>query len=201
MSGKKHQIATLLFEENEDHATLVREALTASTEPNFDVTWAASRHEAQEYLDAERFDLVITDMFYKGKTLAPTLPEFINAAQGAPVVVISGAGDEAYAAAAMKAGCADYLVKNRKTLDDLPKRCAAMLKPASRHKDGRTKRPRAAGSGDLLGNLFQEIERIAQLAEPILGAAKDRAQKEISGLLDEAQRIRRKLGSSDPKDS
>ncbi|MCP3962039.1 MAG: EAL domain-containing protein [bacterium] len=75
---------------------------------DYDVTVARSADEARELLDRESFDIVLTD-YHLGDG---TGVEVLELEPGIPVIVITGAGDEETAVAAMRAGAYDYLIKD-----------------------------------------------------------------------------------------
>lgn len=74
----------------------------------YDYTIAGSLAEAKRVLETEKFDVIITDyMLGDGTGLA-----ILNYKTDAPVIMVTGEGDEAIAVKAMKAGAYDYLVKD-----------------------------------------------------------------------------------------
>lgn len=74
----------------------------------YDYTIAGSVSEAQQALDSEGFDIVITDHSLGDGTAF----EILKSAGNTPVIVVTGAGDEETAVKAWKAGAYDYLIKD-----------------------------------------------------------------------------------------
>lgn len=74
----------------------------------YDCTIAGSVSEAQQALDSDRFDIVITDHSLGDGTAF----EILKLAVNTPVIVVTGAGDEETAIKAWKAGAYDYLIKD-----------------------------------------------------------------------------------------
>lgn len=74
----------------------------------YDYTIAGSVSEAQQALDSEDFDIVITDHSLGDGTAF----EIIKSAGNTPVIIVTGAGDEETAVKAWKAGAYDYLIKD-----------------------------------------------------------------------------------------
>lgn len=74
----------------------------------YDCTIAGSVSEAQQALNSDRFDIVITDHSLGDGTAF----EILKLAGNTPVIVVTGAGDEETAIKAWKAGAYDYLIKD-----------------------------------------------------------------------------------------
>jgi len=74
----------------------------------YDCTIAGSVSEAQQALNSDRFDIVITDHSLGDGTAF----EILKSAGNTPVIVVTGAGDEETAIKAWKAGAYDYLIKD-----------------------------------------------------------------------------------------
>ena len=74
----------------------------------YDYIIAGSVKEAQQELDSNRFDIVITDHSLGDGTAF----EILQSVKNIPVIVVTGAGDEDTAVKAWKAGAYDYLIKD-----------------------------------------------------------------------------------------
>jgi PAS domain S-box-containing protein len=75
----------------------------------YNMTMAGSVTEARTLLGATKYDVIISDYnIGDGDTF-----DVIKLAHGTPVVVVTGSGDEAVAVRALKAGAADYMIKDR----------------------------------------------------------------------------------------
>ncbi len=72
---------------------------------------AESAEEALTWLQAERFDLVLTDISMPGMSGIELLGQLRQSQPDTPVIVISGIDDQEYAAGLIKLGAFDYLLK------------------------------------------------------------------------------------------
>jgi PAS domain S-box-containing protein len=77
---------------------------------SFDYTIAGSVSEAIKALNAEKFDVVLSDYLLGDGTAIDIL---YSIKKSVPFIIITGAGDEETAVRAMKAGAYDYLVKDQ----------------------------------------------------------------------------------------
>ncbi len=82
--------------------------LVKQQELPYDCVEACSIEQARQALDSKRFDIVLSD-YSLGDGTALDLLEIVKEA---PVIVITGAGDEEVAISAYRAGAYDYLVKD-----------------------------------------------------------------------------------------
>ena len=71
---------------------------------------AATIAEFRKQLKSHKFDVVISDYQLPDGTALDIISE--SRASGVPVIVVTGAGNEAIAVQAMKAGAHDYLIKD-----------------------------------------------------------------------------------------
>jgi PAS domain S-box-containing protein len=74
----------------------------------YDCVLAGSVSEARSILAADRFDAALIDYLLGDGTAF----DLFNEVTDAPIILITGSGDEEIAVAAMKAGASDYLVKD-----------------------------------------------------------------------------------------
>jgi len=98
----------VLLIEDDQVDQLAFKRLAKSENLPYDYTIAGSVAAAQEILERDKFDVVITD-YRLGDGDAFDVFEI---AIDTPVVVVTGVGDEAIAVKAMKAGAMDYLIKD-----------------------------------------------------------------------------------------
>jgi len=99
---------TLLLVEDDEVDRLAFERFVRREGLPYRVTTASSLAEARRELAAGRFDVVLTDQgLGDGAGL-----DLVEAAAPVPVIVITGAGDEELAVAALRAGAYDYLIKD-----------------------------------------------------------------------------------------
>ncbi|MHC4752660.1 MAG: response regulator, partial [Planctomycetota bacterium] len=84
----------------------------------YDYTIAGSVLEAKKILDSEQFDIIVSDFSVGDGTAL----DILNSVKNIPVILITGASDEAVVIKAWKAGAYDYLPKDldRKYLKAIP---------------------------------------------------------------------------------
>jgi len=102
------QSTRILFVEDSDFDRVSFERFVEDENLAYDWTTAASVSEAKKALTSERFDAVLVDHSLGDGTAFDLLDEIGDT----PFVVITGTGDEHIAVSAMKAGAADYLIKD-----------------------------------------------------------------------------------------
>jgi PAS domain S-box-containing protein len=105
MENARHKI--LLIEDNELDQMAFKRFVEGNAIP-YDCTVAGSVSEAQQVLNANQFDIIITDHSLGDGTAIDVL----HSARNTPVIVVTGAGDEETAVNIWKAGAYDYLVKD-----------------------------------------------------------------------------------------
>ncbi|MDO9528391.1 MAG: response regulator [Syntrophales bacterium] len=110
----------LLVEDNPDHAELARGALMRAKEGG-EVVWVESGYDCLERLaDDSKFDLILLDYSLPGIDGMETLGKINKAGYDIPVIMVTGHGNEAVAAEAIKMGAYDYIVKTGGYLTVLP---------------------------------------------------------------------------------
>jgi len=105
MENTQHKI--LLIEDNELDQMAFKRFVENNAIP-YDCTVAGSVAEAKSVLSANQFDIIISDHSLGDGTAL----DILHAAKSAPVIVVTGAGDEETAVNTWKAGAYDYLVKD-----------------------------------------------------------------------------------------
>ena len=102
-------ISILYIDDDPGIRRLVEKALTRH---GFCVAFAASGDEGLEILKSERFDVVTVDHYMPGKDGLATL-KAIRAMPDPPAVIyVTGADESRIAVSALKAGAADYVIKD-----------------------------------------------------------------------------------------
>jgi two-component system cell cycle response regulator len=104
-------IRVLLIEDEAGDAHLVKMKLKQTQGESFDLTWAQSLSEAQRYLAASSFDVMLLDLSLPDSEGLATVHSARNMAMDIPIVVLSGRGDTNFALTALEAGAVDYMVK------------------------------------------------------------------------------------------
>jgi DNA-binding response OmpR family regulator len=103
-------IPTLLYiDDDEALARLVDRGLTRL---GFNVVHAASGQDGLERLERGGIDVVALDQYMHGLDGLETLERILAIANAPPVVFVTASQDSGIAVTALKAGAADYLVKD-----------------------------------------------------------------------------------------
>jgi PAS domain S-box-containing protein len=109
---KDFTIKLLLVDDDEDDFYLTSDYLKDIEGQNFEIDWAFSFDNALEKIKAKKYDLCFFDFLLGAKTGLDLLK--IGAAHGlkAPVILLTGKGDQRIDMEAMTLGAYDYLVKS-----------------------------------------------------------------------------------------
>jgi diguanylate cyclase (GGDEF)-like protein len=114
--SKAEMIRALLVEDDDEDADILRRYMSRLADYTVAVTHVHSAEEALAAISADGFDLVFLDMHLGGAD-GMDLLDRLKGSCDAPVIVVTGTGDEARAVDAMKAGAYDYLGKDTLTVD------------------------------------------------------------------------------------
>lgn len=110
----------LLLEDNKTDVDLTLRGLTGVI-PNCQVEVAQTLKEASIILEkCAAFDIAILDMMLPDGTGMDLLMEIRKSGIRMPVLILTGSGNEEVAAAAMKAGADDYIIKRLDYISKLP---------------------------------------------------------------------------------
>jgi signal transduction histidine kinase len=110
---KEKALQVLLVEDNAGDARLLREMFNKEKPGSFELTHLVRMGEALAHLEKGGVDIVLLDMGLPDGHGLETVRRAHKAAPGIPVIVLTGLDDEALAAAAMKEGVQDYLIKGQ----------------------------------------------------------------------------------------
>ncbi|MBA3845808.1 MAG: response regulator, partial [Planctomycetes bacterium] len=105
-------VSVLLVEDNLGDARLVEEHLASGYGPGHEMTHCKRLSDAIAWLDEHHCDLVLLDLSLPDSRGLATLQQLLGHAFGVPVVVLTGADDEAQAYQAIQSGAQDYLHKD-----------------------------------------------------------------------------------------
>ena len=100
--------ATILIVDDEQHT---REGLELAFEDKFDVYLASDPEEAFNLLDAEKFDIVLTDLRMSGSSGMSVIDHAIRLPNRPVCIMMTAYGDVDVAVEAMKRGAFDFLSK------------------------------------------------------------------------------------------
>jgi DNA-binding NtrC family response regulator len=101
-------VPSVLIVDDEKHT---REGLQQALAESYDVTVAASADEAFNLLDAQPFDVVLTDLRMPGKSGLKVIDKALAAPQRPAVLMMTAYGNIDTAVEAMKRGAVDFLTK------------------------------------------------------------------------------------------
>ena len=104
-------IRVLLVEDNPTDVLMLGTELSDCGGVRFEVTDVPRLRDAIGVLATEHFDIVLTDLGLPDSCGLDTFVAINKAAQGLPVIVMTGLNDERIGMSAMRAGAQDYFVK------------------------------------------------------------------------------------------
>ncbi|MBT3256431.1 MAG: response regulator [Deltaproteobacteria bacterium] len=105
MEGKKIR---LLLVEDDKIDQMAFERFAKSEDLPYDYMVASSISEAKEALRSQVYDVVVSDYMLGDGTAF----DIFDQTQGAPLIMVTGTGNEKVAVKAMKSGAYDYLIKD-----------------------------------------------------------------------------------------
>ena len=101
----------LLIEDENQFAIMVERLISRACGGDFIISWVGSLAEGLQALSGEAFDLVILDLNLPDSREMDSLEAILGHPRKAPVVVLTGIGDESLGAVALRRGATDYLLK------------------------------------------------------------------------------------------
>jgi two-component system nitrogen regulation response regulator GlnG len=149
----------------------------------FDVLCASSAEQGLALTKNRQFDLVVLDVRLPGESGIQALPRFIEAVQGAPVIVMTAFGDLETAVAAIQGGAMDYLTKPFK-LDDALSACRLALQKNRSASNVRTNSDEdvpslLVGRSAVMQAVFRQIAMVAPSDLPVLITGETGTGKEL----------------------
>ena len=116
---KQKQIKTLLVEDNQRDACLLREKLVHAGEVKFNLTHVERLDKAVKCLHQASFDIILLDLSLPDSQGLDTFLTLEKIVPNLPIVLLTGFKDELIALEAVRQGAQDYLVKEQVTPDIL----------------------------------------------------------------------------------
>ncbi len=186
----------LIIEDNVHHAELLTEILDRHFAPVI-IHTVDTMEDGLEFSAQSIYDLLLTGAVIKDKPITDALPRLAKLAEGAPLIVISGRGDERLAAELIKRGATEYLVKTRETLDHLPELLDRHLIHHKRPSKARSANKKAAQPKlPSPAAIIREVDKLTQqaltIAEPRRRKRTSRSQniEQLDQLLNQIRRLR-----------
>ncbi len=109
----KPPLQVLIVEDNDGDARLLQIMFESEPPGSVQITHKRRLEEAVTHLKKGGVDIVLLDMGLPDGHGMDTIRRARAAAPGVPVIVLTGLADESLAAAAMKEGAQDYLIKGQ----------------------------------------------------------------------------------------
>jgi two-component sensor histidine kinase len=109
MTPEKPPIRLLYIDDDRGLSRLVQKELGRH---GYEVTLAADGDAGVEALDAADFDICALDHYMPGRDGLDVLPDLLHRPAPPPVVYVTGAQEGRIAVAALRAGAADYVIKD-----------------------------------------------------------------------------------------
>src|SRR6201988_457431 len=94
-----------------DDDDVIRETLDELLSANYSCQTADTAEEALAKLEAQRFDVMLTDISMPGLNGMELLKRVVEKYPGTPVIIISGHSDQDHAQSLISRGAFDYLLK------------------------------------------------------------------------------------------
>ncbi len=154
-----HAIRVLLVDDDPDDFLLTSDYLGEIQTWHFEIEWAKNFAEALEKIECRCHDIYFFDFLLGARTGLELLQEAILRRTEAPVVLLTGKGDQRIDQEAMRLGAADYLVKDEIDAEKLERCIRYALDRASNLKALRE-------SESKYRNLFEQSRDMIYISRP-----------------------------------
>lgn len=141
---KDNLVKILLVDDDEDDFIITRDLLAQITDWRFDLDWVANYAAALEEIKHGRHDVYLLDYHLGERTGLDLLREALAGGCQAPLILLTGQGDQEIDLEAMQAGAADYLIKGQIQPSMLERSIRYSLKRAQSVRDLRDSEERYA---------------------------------------------------------
>ena len=108
-------VKVLLIEDDEDDYIIIRDLLANVHDRSFDLTWVSGYQDSLKPLKQNHHDVCLLDYRLGADNGIDLLKKIRDSGVSIPVIFLTGQGEYAVDLEAMKAGAADYLVKDTLT--------------------------------------------------------------------------------------
>ncbi|HXC34519.1 MAG TPA: sigma-54 dependent transcriptional regulator [Candidatus Acidoferrales bacterium] len=165
-----------------------RDGLRAALEERYDVYVADDAKSAMELLEAENFDVLLTDFRLPGEDGVKLIARAKSLARPPICILMTAYGSEELAVDAMKRGADDYIAKGRLQIDELEMRIARALRQQNLETENVSLRQQLAtqfGMENIVGNspamkeIFEVVQQVAPTRATVLLSGESGTGKEI----------------------
>ncbi len=192
---KPHYV--LIIEDNAHHAELITEVLDRHFSPVI-IHTVDSIEDGLDFASQAVYDLILTAGIVGKLPITNYIPRLSDAAANTPIIVISGQGDEKFAAELIKQGAAEYLSKTRETLDGLAVHIYKHLSQKRKHKQRIKKKIDKSDKIETptTSEIIREVDRLTQQALAIAGPKRRKRTRaaveteQLDKLLSQIKRLR-----------
>jgi len=108
---EKEIIKVFLVEDDPDDHVLFQYSLSEIKDNSYALTWASNYEDALEIIKRNEHDIYFFDYLLGARTGLDLIKESVDAGVKAPIIILTGLGNQQTDLKAMKLGAADYLVK------------------------------------------------------------------------------------------
>ena len=180
MNSEQHSpIRVLLIEDDPNYAKTIRLVLSEAPGSNFRAEWAEGLAEGRQRLAEGQTDVVLLDLQLPDSTGLETFSRLHRNYPEVPIVVLTGAADDAVAIEAVRQGAQDYLVKGEANNALI---CRSLQYATERHRlttmlaQANESRFRSAVVNNRDGILIVDEKGITRFANPAAHALFDRPE-------------------------
>lgn len=116
------KIKVLLVEDDADDYIIFKDILNEIKLNEYSLTWAETYDKALEFISKNEHDIYFFDYLLGARTGLDLIQDCVNQGVNAPLIILTGLGNQQTDLKAMKLGAADYLVKDEIDVEKL-ERC------------------------------------------------------------------------------
>jgi DNA-binding NtrC family response regulator len=177
--------STLLIVDDEKPT---RDGLRAALEERYDVYVADDAKSAMELLEAENFDVLLTDFRLPGEDGLKLIARAKSLAKPPICILMTAYGSEELAVDAMKRGADDYIAKGRLQIDELEMRIARALRHQNLETENVSLRQQLdsqfgmeniVGKSPAMKEIFEIVKQVAPTRATVLLAGESGTGKEV----------------------
>lgn len=171
----------LIVEDDPSVVKFMSRAFESVQIPRFDIAHAGSLKAGLELVRARRHDLVLLDLGLPDSSGLASLERLLKAAPEVPVVIMTGAGDDATAAKAVEMGAEDFLQKGQVDFKRIFRTVLFAIQRQRKRAAGGAVPENLKQAADVIGTAVSLYEKGALSAEDAIAAVKN-AYRELSKL-------------------